>query len=50
MGYLITDVKSLAGTAAPVRIAKLQADIYKKGEAEVSGFEPYITVNSMKGE
>lgn len=50
MGYLIMDVKSLSRTAAPVRIVKLQADIYEKGEAEASGAEPYITVSSRKGE
>ena len=50
MGYLIMDVKPLSGTAAPVRVMKLQVDIYKKGEVGVADAEPYITVNNVKGE
>lgn len=49
-GYLITDTKPLSGTVLPDGVIKLQVDVYKKGEAELPGAEPYITINSTRGE
>lgn len=50
LGYLITDTKALSGTIQPAGVLKVQADVYKKGEAGKPDAEPYITINSTRGE
>ena len=49
-GYLLTDTKPLSGTVWQAGIMQIQVDIYKKGEAKLPGAEPYITINSTRGE
>lgn len=49
-GYLITDTKPLSKTDWQAGVMQIQVDIYKKGEAELPGTEPYITINSTRGE
>lgn len=49
-GLLVSNIRKLTEEIKTVRMVKFQVAVYKKGEADVTGSEPYITVDATKGE
>ena len=50
MGVPFTDTNGLVQDKRQIRKITLQVSVFKKGEGNTSGAEPYITVNAAKGE
>ena len=49
-GIPVTNTKDLVEDKSQIRKITLQVSVYKKGEGNTAGAEPYITVNAAKGE
>ena len=49
-GIPLTNTKDLVENKSQIRKITLQVSVYKKGEGNTAGAEPYITVNAAEGE
>lgn len=49
-GIPLTATNNLVESKSQIRKITLQVSVYKKGEGNTAGAEPYITVNAAKGE
>lgn len=49
-GIIMTDTKELNRKGTQIRKINIEVSVYRKGKAKTPGEEPYITVNTSKGE